>query len=87
MDFIVGSFNHDLYTLHFQPPSTLTILRSHPSIGGHSWLALSPTKTHLYCTAWTKPHPSLAAYKIAQSGRHLAFLNAVRVQAPPATSA
>ncbi|KAF2766083.1 muconate cycloisomerase I, MLE [Teratosphaeria nubilosa] len=81
MDFIVGSFNHDLYTLHFQPPSTLTILRSHPSIGGHSWLALSHTKTHLYCTAWTSPHPSIAAYKISSSGRQLDFLNAVRVKA------
>lgn len=88
MDFIVGSFNYDLYTLHFDPPSAsntskarLSIVRSTPAIGGHSWLALSKRKDRLYCTAWTKPTPSIASYKISHSGRTIDFLNAKPVAA------
>ncbi|KAK3071611.1 hypothetical protein LTR53_008322 [Teratosphaeriaceae sp. CCFEE 6253] len=88
MDFIVGSFNHDLYTLHFTPPTaannhkpTLSLLRPTPAIGGHSWLALSRKKDFLYGTAWTKPNPSVAAYSISGSGRNISFLNAKPVKA------
>ncbi|KXL46537.1 hypothetical protein M433DRAFT_65607 [Acidomyces richmondensis BFW] len=88
MDFVVGSFNYDLYTLHFDPPSAsngknarLSIVRSTPAIGGHSWLALSKRKDRLYCTAWTEPTPSIASYKIYNSGRRIDFLNAKPVAA------
>lgn len=81
MDFIVGSFNHDLYTLRFEPPSTLSIIRPTPAIAGHSWLALSKSKSFLYTTAWTKPKPSIAAYSIKHSGRELQFVNAKPVNA------
>ncbi|KAF2481611.1 muconate cycloisomerase I, MLE, partial [Neohortaea acidophila] len=88
MDFIVGTFNYEtLYTLHFSPPTrtqptaSLSILRSSPAIGGHSWLTLSPTKEYLYTTAWTKPNPSIAAYKLRASGREIQFLNAKPVAA------
>ncbi|KAL9107521.1 MAG: hypothetical protein Q9227_007623 [Pyrenula ochraceoflavens] len=69
MDFFVGTFNTPhIYTLRFTPPdssrsASLTILQRSAAIGSHSWLALSPSKTHLYATAWTDP-PSVAAYRI-----------------------
>lgn len=72
MDFIVGTFNTEsLYSLRFTPPShssseSLEILAHHTAIGSHSWLALSPSKQFLYCTAWTEP-PSVVAYRITQS--------------------
>ncbi|KAK5135494.1 hypothetical protein LTR08_005129 [Meristemomyces frigidus] len=88
MDFIVGSFNHDLFTLRFEPPlpinsdqASLSVIRPTPAIGGHSWLALSKDKRFLYCTAWTEPHPSIAAYSVKQGGRDIQFLNAKRVGA------
>ncbi|KAK0938912.1 hypothetical protein LTR48_004395 [Friedmanniomyces endolithicus] len=87
MDFIVGSFNHDLYTLRFEPPTadnakaSFTLIRPTPAIGGHSWLALSRKKDFLYCTAWTKPQPSIAAYSVQNSGRNIQFLNAKPIQA------
>ncbi|KAK4893042.1 hypothetical protein LTR27_008579 [Elasticomyces elasticus] len=87
MDFIVGSFNYDLYTLQFQPPkptgtlASLSLVRTTPAVGGHSWLSLSRDKTYLYCTAWTKPKPSVAAYSIQNSGRNIQFLNAKPVKA------
>lgn len=88
MDFIVGSFNYDLYTLRFEPPSTtdgndasLKVVRQTPAIGGHSWLALSKDKQFLYCTAWTKPNPSVASYRIKHAGRDIQFLNAKRIGA------
>ncbi|KAK5128027.1 hypothetical protein LTR85_005144 [Meristemomyces frigidus] len=87
MDFIVGSFNYDLYTVRFEPPSpgnseaSLKIIRQTPAIGGHSWLALSKDKRFLYCTAWTKPNPSVAAYSIRNSGRDIQFLNTRRINA------
>jgi carboxy-cis,cis-muconate cyclase len=86
MDFIVGSFNYDLYTLRFEPsipskPAKLSLVRPTPAIGGHSWLALSKDKKFLYCTAWTKPNPSIASYKISHSGRSIDFLNAKPVKA------
>ncbi|EMC99056.1 hypothetical protein BAUCODRAFT_389389 [Baudoinia panamericana UAMH 10762] len=82
MDFIVGSFNHDLYTLHFERSThKLSILRQTPAIGGHSWLSLSAKKDFLYCTAWTKPRPSIAAYRIDRSGREIHFLNAKHINA------
>ncbi|TKA29815.1 hypothetical protein B0A50_03179 [Salinomyces thailandicus] len=86
MDFICGTFNHDLYTLHFQPPSKdtqakLSVIKPTPAIGGHSWLSLSKDKQYLYCTAWTSPRPSVAAYKVLNSGREIQFLNAKPVNA------
>lgn len=83
MDFIVGSFNSpDLFTLQFTPPSpdgnikaSIFTIRPSPVIGNHSWLALTKDKTELYATAWTTP-PSIAAYKIKNSGREVQFLNA-----------
>ena len=88
MDFIVGSFNYDLYTLRFEPPSSvnqnqasLGIIRSTPAIGGHSWLALSKDKGFLYCTAWTQPQPSIAAYSIKHAGRDIQLLNAKHINA------
>ena len=77
MDILVGTFNHDLYTLHFDPTTlTLSILHRHPSIAGHSWLALSSTKKALYCTAWTSPRPSVASYRLTPPTPTLSFLNA-----------
>lgn len=87
MDFIVGTFNYEaLYTLHFEPPTanskaTLSILRSHPALSGHSWLSFSKDKKFLYATAWTKPQPSIAAYQVKLGGRELHFLNAKNVKA------
>ncbi|TKA82632.1 hypothetical protein B0A55_00755 [Friedmanniomyces simplex] len=87
MDFIVGSFNQDLYTLHFEPPTphssnaSLSLIRPTPAIGGHSWLALSRKKDFLYCTAWTKPQPSIAAYSVENSGRNIQFMNAKPIKA------
>lgn len=72
MNLIVGTFNTpSLHTLHFDPPTrtkdaSLRILAKHNAIGSHSWLALSPSKQFLYCTAWTEP-PSVVAYRINQS--------------------
>ena len=87
MDFIVGSFTHDLYTLCFEPPTSasseakLSVIRPSPAIGGHSWLAFSKDKRFLYCTAWTKPQPSVAAYKVLHSGRELQLLNTKPINA------
>ncbi|KAG8627515.1 hypothetical protein KVT40_004998 [Elsinoe batatas] len=64
MDFLVGTFRHPiLYTLHFSPPSTLSIKSTSEASGGHSWLALSPCHKFLYTTVWSDP-PSVASYKI-----------------------
>jgi len=85
MDLIVGTFNHDLYTLHFQSAkgdndeASLTVVRPTPAISGHSWLALSKDKKVLYCTAWTAPRPSIASYSISRSGREINFLNAKHI--------
>ncbi|KAK5118287.1 hypothetical protein LTR62_002800 [Meristemomyces frigidus] len=82
MEFIVGTFNYDLYTLSFERKDhSLKLIRSTPAIGGHSWLSLSKNKKYLYCTAWTKPHPSIASYRIEHSGREIEFLNAKPVKA------
>jgi carboxy-cis,cis-muconate cyclase len=87
MDLIVGTFNHSiLYTLHFTPPTNdtkaeLKILRPNPALSGHSWLSFSPDKKSLYATAWTKPTPSVAAYRVKSSGREIQFLNAKHVKA------
>lgn len=80
MNFIVGTFNTpDLFTLTFNPPSTLTrqaplvIANKSQAIGNHSWLGLSPksnendTERFLYATAWTEP-PSIAAYRVKSNG-------------------
>ncbi|CAK3998606.1 Muconate cycloisomerase 1 [Lecanosticta acicola] len=81
MDFLVGSFNHpSLYLLNFDPKEqTLTLIREHPAIGGHSWLSLSKDHKYLYTTAWLAK-PSIASYKILQNGRDLQFLNAKPVK-------
>lgn len=70
MELIVGTFNAPaLYTLHFDPEEEkLAIQHISPAVGGHSWLSLSPDRKTLYCTAWTAPTPSIAAYKIQASG-------------------
>ena len=87
MDLFVGSFNHDiLYLLRFEPPTAtkpaeLGLVRQHPTISGHSWLSFSKNKKFLYTTAWTKPKPSIAAYRIKAGGRDVQFLNAKHVKA------
>ena len=87
MDFLVGAFNHaSLYTLQFSPPTasssaSLSIIREHPAISGHSWLSFSVHKRFLYTTAWTKPTPSVAAYTVKAGGRDIQFLNAKHVKA------
>lgn len=69
MDFIVGTFNTTtLHTLRFTPSkgtrlASLKVLENHSAIGSHSWLALSPSRDYLYCTAWTEP-PSVVSYRI-----------------------
>ena len=89
MDLIVGTFNQEsLYTLHFTPPTptssaSLTLVRAHPALGGHSWLPFSPNRKTLYASAWTKPNPSVAAYTIKAGGRELQLLNAKPVKALP----
>ena len=67
MNFLVGTFRSpEIYTLEFQPPSTLTVAANSPAVGGHSWLALSKDHKKLYTTCWTNP-PSIAAYRIDTS--------------------
>lgn len=88
MDFAVGTFNHDhntLYTIHFEPPTendkaSLSIVCDHPAISAHSWLSFSKDKKIIYCSAWTKPNPSIAAYRVKRGGRELQFLNAKPVR-------
>jgi len=69
---IVGTFKTPLlHTLTFNPttsPASLTLTQTSPAIGPHSFLALSPSKQHLYATAWTTP-PSTVAYAILPDGR------------------
>lgn len=87
----MGTFNtSDLYFLHFSPgtisrEASLTIVRSLPAIGYHSWLALSKPgslseQRYLYATAWTDP-PSIAAYSVDPSTRDIQFMNAKPVKA------
>jgi len=72
MDIVVGTFNTpSLYSLRFTPPSPLSpatfrVLKHQHAVGSHSWLALSPAKNVLYCTAWTEP-PSIVAYAVSPS--------------------
>lgn len=93
MNFIVGTFNTpDLFTLTFNPPSTLTrqaplvISNKSQAIGNHSWLGLSPkkhendTERFLYATAWTEP-PSIAAYSIKSNGLTITPINSKPVRA------
>ncbi|KAJ0108600.1 muconate cycloisomerase 1 [Diaporthe amygdali] len=67
---LVGTFRSpEVYTLLFKPASqpdgqaSLSVARTSPAVGGHSWLALSKDKTRLYTTCWTDP-PSVASYRI-----------------------
>lgn len=67
---LVGTFRSpEVYTLLFKPASraggdaSLTVAKTSPAVGGHSWLALSRDKTRLYTTCWTDP-PSVASYRI-----------------------
>ncbi|KAJ4391106.1 hypothetical protein N0V93_004721 [Gnomoniopsis smithogilvyi] len=73
---IVGTFRSpEIYTLHFHPPSPassssspttsgeLSVAHTTAAAGGHSWLALSPTHTHLYTTVWADP-PTIASYTL-----------------------
>ncbi|QIX01015.1 hypothetical protein AMS68_006532 [Peltaster fructicola] len=93
MDFIVGTFNtSDLFILHFSPATasksaSITIVRSLPAIGSHSWLALSEPRVDtrkrlLYATTWTEP-PSIAAYAVNPTTRDIQFVNAKPVKARP----
>lgn len=85
MDFIVGTFNAPyLYSLHFDPTKeTLTVSNVTKAIGGHSWLALSADQSTLYCTAWTVPNASLAAYKVKGPNQPLEFINSQAVNGRP----
>lgn len=67
---LVGTFRSpEVYTLLFKPASrpgddaSLTVAKTSPAVGGHSWLALSKDKSRLYTTCWTDP-PSVASYRI-----------------------
>jgi carboxy-cis,cis-muconate cyclase len=85
MDFLVGTFyTPKLFTLRFTPSkdiskSKLKITHTSEAIGGHSWLSLSASKTHVYTTVWASP-PSVAAYRI-ESNHTLTFLNSQPVRA------
>lgn len=76
MDLLLGTFNTPtIYTLHFGPTThTLTITHRNPALGSHSWLALSPSKNHLYATAWLDP-PSVVAYALNPTTHQLRLLN------------
>lgn len=79
MDLLVGTFGTPyIFSLRFTPPKgdilstpastsrprgSLEILTTNAAIGAHSWLALSPSKEHLYASVWLEP-PSIAAYKV-----------------------
>lgn len=64
MYFLVGTFNTPgIYTLRFQAPATLTLIHTSPAIGSHSFLALSPSKSFLYATAWLE-QPSVVSYVV-----------------------
>lgn len=60
------------------PPSTLSVSHKSTAVGGHSWLALSPSKTHLYTTCWTSP-PSVAAYSVNPTDHSVTLLNTAPV--------
>jgi carboxy-cis,cis-muconate cyclase len=84
MDFLVGTFyTPKLFTLRFTPSKhipncKLEITHTSEAIGGHSWLSLSASKTHLYTTVWASP-PSVAAYRI-NPNHTLTFLNSQPVR-------
>lgn len=74
MDFIVGTFNTaTIYSLRFQPPCNLAVLQASPAVGSHSFLALSPSRIHLYATAWLQ-QPSVISYRV-QPDHTVALLN------------
>lgn len=88
---LVGTFRSPaLYTLTFESAaasgstdttsSTSSFSVSHKStaVGGHSWLALSPSKTNLYTTCWTSP-PTVAAYSIHPEKKSVSLLNTAPV--------
>ena len=84
MDFIAGTFTSPfLYNLSFDPRTEkLSIKEINDAISGHSWLSFSPDQTILYCTAWTEPDPSIAAYRVLASQK-LEFINSVPVSFRP----
>lgn len=60
-----------------QSPS-LTVSHKAAAVAGHSWLALSPSKTNLYTTCWTSP-PTVAAYSIHPDDQSVTLLNTAPV--------
>lgn len=64
-------------TTIFSPPS-LSVSHKSAVVGGHSWLALSPSKTNLYTTCWTSP-PTVAAYAIHPGDKSVTLLNTAPV--------
>lgn len=87
---LVGTFRSPaLYTLTFEsaaacsgtdtsPSSSLSISHKSAAVGGHSWLALSPSKSHLYTTCWTSP-PTVASYAIHPENKSVTLLNTAPV--------
>lgn len=86
---LVGTFRSpEIYTLQFHPPSpsslptptsgALTVAHTSCAAGGHSWLALSPTHTHLYTTVWADP-PTIASYALDPSTAVPTLLNTALV--------
>lgn len=88
---LVGTFRSpEIYTLHFQPPSSvvspttptsgaaLTVAHKSTAAGGHSWLALSPSHTNLYTTVWGEP-PTIASYALNSTTSVPTLLNTASV--------
>lgn len=86
---LVGTFRSpELYTLHFHPQTSssppnpasgaLTVAHTSPAAGGHSWLSLSPSHTHLYTTVWATP-PTVASYVLHPTTAVPSLLNTAPV--------
>lgn len=87
---LVGTFRSPaLYTLTLEsaaastgtdtsPSPSLSVSHKSAAVGGHSWLALSPSKTSLYTTCWTSP-PTVASYAIHPKNKSVTLLNTAPV--------
>lgn len=84
MDFVVGTFNSpQLFNLSFDPATEKICIKNiNEAVGSHSWISLSPDQSVLYCTAWTQPSASIAAYKVHPS-RKLELINTQAVSFRP----
>ncbi|CAN8097520.1 unnamed protein product [Discula destructiva] len=58
--------------------AALTVSHKSPAAGGHSWLSLSPSHTHLYATVWASP-PTVAAYALDARTKQPTLLNTAPV--------